>query len=274
MRSLTVILLLIFIAACEKPTGNDKLIRDLGRQYQEIAIEKFTRAQATYNWGHEIRLKDVYQHPGTENENLRAMTNRLDRMFAVVRTFSAFADSMQVKYTGERNYPLDVLIARYGSAIDSLNAYHRINESRLNVTDFRKSAFVDSPEITIARMKADVAENGHEAMYAYIDVTAPHVIFDDFGTPTIKQVFKGKTAYGFSIHYRAGQEYPNLHVAIDTVMLNGKIIKPNALMHHDDILWVVNFNKLEKGKYEVHGRVRAISNKLDIRPFVHRFQIL
>ena len=274
MRSGLYLLFVVVLVSCNKPADHNALIRELKDHYHEIAVERFENARETHRWGHELRLKDAYHNGDKQNDALVAMTSKLDKMFRVVEDFCAFADSLSMKHAGDEQYPVDQLLVRYGNAIDSLNAYHRINETKLRVTDYKASAFVHSPEITAARMKAEIAENGYHAMYAFIDVTAPHTIYDDFSLPSTKQLFKQGSAYGFTIHYRAGQRSPYMEVAIDTVMRNGRIITKKAFTHHDDVLWVVNFNKLKKGNYVVKGRVKSVNDQVDVRPFTHRFQVL
>jgi hypothetical protein len=161
-----------------------------------------------------------------------------------------------------------------GLFIQTVNKIKKIQPppDSLELINYKTSPTHPYANITVSRMKRDVAQYALKATEACF-MNMSTIIFDDFGTPYCKPLKRNGSSYAFTVHHRAGQELPNSILTVDTLMLNGRVVKHEAVIHSKDILCTVSFNSLDKGKYTVTGTVKVVTDKIDLRSFVHKFEI-
>ncbi len=273
MKKVLLLLTFFTLQGCLSNQGN-KILDEIQSFYQESEIEAITEEEGAYLNGQRRKMKDTYLNTlfrRAPDARSLAMLSRIDSVHAMAGVFYQFADSIRSAFSEKENFPFDALMGRYIQTINKIKKIQPPVDS-LELINYETTPTRSYAAITISRMKKDVAQYALKAIEScFMNMSA--TIFDDFGTPYCKPLICNGSSYAFTVHHRAGQELPNSTLTVDTLMLNGRVVKHDAVIHSKDILCTVSFDSLVQGKYTITGTVKVVTDKIDIRSFVHKFEI-
>lgn len=198
---------------------------------------------------------------------------------STVKDFINYADSINSNAT---NYSTDVLLKKYVDYSDYLASYYICNMG--NFKEYYSSelqrnnyAFNDNnPKFIIIQMINDMLINESvilSYLYTNIDYSGGWGHFRDL---TTENTFSSDSAYVFTLNhlglvqFRDNQRF----LTIDSILVNGDIVNIKPKIEFSDILWSIHFDTLQKGNYNVIGRVELLldgGKKLEY-PFEHKFK--
>ena len=273
MKKVLLLLTFFTLQGCLSNQGN-KILDEIQSFYQESEVDAIAKEEAAYLNGQRRKMKDTYlstlfrRAPDTRSLSI---LSRIDSVHAAAEVFYQFADSIRSEFSEKKKFPFDAMMERYIQTINKIKKIQPPVDS-IELINYKTTPTRSYAAITISKMKRDVAQYALKAIEACF-MNMGQTIFDDFGTPYCKTLIRNGSSYAFTVHHRAGQELPNSTLTVDTLMLNGRIVKHDAFIHSKDILCTVSFDSLVQGTYSITGTLKVVTDKVDIRSFVHKFEI-